>query len=102
MRSILVVEDEPLLRDTYKLILSTQPYTIDVAENGKIALEKCEHTEYDLILLDLMMPVMGGLQFMEKFMPTAPSKTRIIIMSNLSSGPELDAAMQLGAVQSAL
>jgi CheY-like chemotaxis protein len=102
MRKILVVEDEPLLRETYQLILSTQPFAVDVAENGKVALQKCEEGEYDLILLDLMMPVLNGVQFMEQFMPSAPSKTRVIILSNLSGGPELEAAMRLGAVQSAL
>jgi DNA-binding response OmpR family regulator len=102
MRKILIVEDEPLLRETYQLILSTQPFTIHTAENGKVALEKCAQEEYDLILLDLMMPLVNGVEFMEKFMPGAPSKTRVIIMSNLSAGTELERAMQLGAVQSAL
>jgi len=102
MRKILVVEDEPLLRETYQLILSTQPFNVDVAEHGQAALQMCAENDYDLILLDLMMPVMDGVQFMEQFMPHAPAKTRVIILSNLSSGPELDAAMRLGAVQSAL
>lgn len=102
MRKILIVEDEPTLREAYHMILTTQPYVVDTAENGKQALEKCNDQEYDLILLDIMMPVMDGVEFMKKFAASAPEKTRVIIMSNLSSGEELDTIMQLGAVQSAL
>ena len=67
MRKILLVEDEPILRETYQIILSTQPYRCDVADNGKVALEKCETQDYDLILLDLMMPTMKGVEFLENF-----------------------------------
>jgi DNA-binding response OmpR family regulator len=88
MRKILVVEDEPLLRETYEMILSTQPYLVETAENGKVALEKCKSEEYDLILLDLMMPIIDGVEFMEHFMPQASPRTRVIVMSNLSSGDE--------------
>jgi len=102
MRKILVVEDEPVLRETYELILSTQPFTVHTAENGEVALEKCSQNEYDMILLDLMMPIVNGVDFLKRFMPDAPDQTRVIIMSNLSAGAELDAAMQLGAIQSVL
>jgi DNA-binding response OmpR family regulator len=102
MRKILLVEDEDILRETYEIILGTQPFILDTAENGAIALEKCKATTYDLILLDLMMPVLDGIGFLEKFMPGAPSSTRVIILSNLSSGIEVDTALKLGAERSAL
>lgn len=41
MRKILIVEDEDILRETYLMIFSTQPYAVDGAENGKVALELC-------------------------------------------------------------
>jgi CheY-like chemotaxis protein len=97
MRKILLVEDEDILRETYKAILSTLPYAYDVAENGHLALEKCEHERYDLILLDLMMPVMDGVTFLEHFIPDKPAQTKVVVISNLSSGKELERAIQLGA-----
>jgi DNA-binding response OmpR family regulator len=97
MRRILVVEDEEVLREMYEQILSNQPYLIDVADNGEAALHLCQKHVYDLILLDIMMPVMDGVAFMKEFEPVAPSKTRIIIMTNLSSGYEIEAASDLGA-----
>ena len=99
MRKILLVEDEDILRETYETVLSTQVYDYDSAENGQVALYKCQNTNYDLILLDLMMPVMDGVAFLEHFMPSKPLLTKIIILSNLSSGKELDRALELGVCQ---
>lgn len=96
MRKILIVEDEPVLRETYQIILSTQPYICDVALNGQMALDMCAKTDYDLILLDLMMPIMSGVEFLENYDKLDEMKSRIIILSNLSSGTELDRAYDLG------
>lgn len=96
MRKVLLVEDEPLLRETYQTILATQPYENDCAENGKEALEMCKNKKYDLILLDLMMPVMSGIEFIKSLENINEMKSKIIIMSNLSSGKELDEAHEWG------
>lgn len=96
MRKILLVEDDTLLRETYLMILSTQPYVCDYAENGQVALDKCEKTEYDLILLDIMMPVMSGIEFLEHIRANTNIKSKIILMSNLSSGKETEKASALG------
>lgn len=103
MRKILVVEDDVTLREVYSMILSTGPYQLDTATNGKNALEKCSTTKYDLILLDLMMPIMDGVGFLKHFAISKgvlPSK--VIILSNLSSGQELTQAMSLGAYKNLL
>jgi len=89
---ILLIEDEEILRDAFSLILSTLPYEADTAANGKIALQMCQKEPYDLILLDLMMPVMNGIDFLDEFTKT-PSATKIIVMSNLSSSRLLETAM---------
>ena len=101
MRKILLVEDDEVLRETYAAILSTEPYLLDTATNGRDAMEKCHDTTYDLILLDLMMPIMDGVEFLEKFAPF-PQRTKIVVLSNVSPGDLLDKAMKLGAHRSAL
>lgn len=100
MRKILVIEDEPELRNTYKLTFSAEPYEVSVASNGQTALDLCKKKTFDLILLDLMMPIMDGLQFLELFDPAAHPKTKIIIISNLSTGTMLSQAMKLGVSRS--
>lgn len=99
MYKILLVEDEKILRDAYAIILGTQAdYAIDIATNGEEALKFCKNNKYDLILLDLMMPVLDGAGFMEKasLLKKSPG-TRVVIMSNLSSGEGLEKVLKLGA-----
>lgn len=99
MHRILLVEDEKILREAYTIILNTQvDYSVDTAAHGQEALGLCKKYEYDLILLDLMMPVLDGAGFMEKacLAKNAPN-TRIVVMSNLSSGEGLKKVLLLGA-----
>lgn len=100
MRKILIVEDEPILRETYQTIISTEPYVCEVAENGKVALEMCSIRDYDLILLDIMMPVMNGIDFLEKYPKLSEMASKIVILSNLSSGKEFERAKELGITRS--
>lgn len=100
MRKILLVEDEEMLRDAYTAILSTGPYTIGTAGNGQEALVKCRTDHFDLILLDLMMPVMDGVAFLESCTPELLKGAKVVLLSNLSSGAELSKAMSLGAYKS--
>jgi two-component system, sensor histidine kinase and response regulator len=58
---ILLVEDSPDNRLLIEAYLKNFPYALDVAENGAVALEKFVHNPYDLILMDVQMPVMDGL-----------------------------------------
>lgn len=59
-RLILIVDDEEPMRQLLQLYLQADGYDTDTAADGKQALEKIRHSSYDLILLDLMMPVMDG------------------------------------------
>jgi CheY-like chemotaxis protein len=98
MAKILLVEDEKILRDAYTILLESQDgYELDVAANGQEALDFCSKNTYDVILLDLMMPVLDGVGFLEKasLKQRSPS-TRIVVMSNLSSGEALAKAIDLG------
>ena len=99
MYKILLVEDEKILRDAYTIILNTHAsYHLDIAVNGEEALKLCKKAKYDLILLDLMMPILDGAGFMEKAGLTKKApETRVVIMSNLSSGEGLEKVLRLGA-----
>jgi hypothetical protein len=59
---VLLVEDQPSNRKTLEVYLKHKVGKVDIAENGKQAVEKFEENEYDIILMDLQMPIMGGIE----------------------------------------
>ena len=61
MYKVLVVDDEIKIRETIKDYLSAKDLTVTLAKNGKEAVEQTEYNDFDLIILDVMMPVMNGL-----------------------------------------
>jgi CheY-like chemotaxis protein len=62
MSKLLIVEDDPLIRNLVSLVLSNQNYQIVIANNGSEALEKWESDEFDLIIMDVQMPELDGLE----------------------------------------
>ncbi len=85
---ILVVDDEPVIRDMMVDILDMEGYGVEVARNGREALEKllsADPTDGYLIFLDLMMPVMDGRTFCEHLCARPELRKRhiIVLMSAL-------------------
>ncbi len=62
---VLVVDDEPMVRETLGQVLSDEGYVVDLAVDGESALERVHAARPDAILLDLMMPGMNGRQFLQ-------------------------------------
>ena len=60
-RRVLVIDDEADIRESLELLLTGENYSVDLAENAAIGLQKFESGNYDLILLDLMMPDRSGM-----------------------------------------
>jgi len=60
--NILLVDDDRLVRQTTRVCLEKMGYELDMAENGQDAVEKWSEKEYDLIVMDVSMPVMNGLE----------------------------------------
>lgn len=63
---ILVVDDEKVIRDITQAFLTLNGYDVDTAENGKEAFEKMLSTHYDVVITDLQMPLMGGMELLER------------------------------------
>ena len=87
MKRILIIEDEAPLREAFALLLRSEGYEVEVAENGKVGLEKLETFKPDLILLDLLMPVMNGMEFLKAEAVRRNSQThtyKTFVLSNLS------------------
>jgi len=83
---ILLVEDDKFLRQLYYDGLSLAGYNVDVAVNGSDALGKLSGKGYDLVITDMRMPVLGGMEFYLRSIDKYPElKDRFIFMSGDSS-----------------
>jgi DNA-binding response OmpR family regulator len=95
---ILVVEDDRDLNNAYNVILTNEGHTVATAFDGKQALNKAKNFDADLILLDLLMPVMGGLEFLQHYdLKKKHSKVKVLIFTNMENSPEVTEAYKLGA-----
>src|SRR6266496_5643867 len=66
--SILVVDDEEVMRDVLESLLAAEGYQVELARSGEEGLDKFQQRPYDLVLLDVSMPGMGGLRTLEEFL----------------------------------
>jgi len=97
MAKVLVIEDNKTLNQAYKLILQREGHDVRVAFNGQEGLELVKLETPSLILLDMLMPVMNGVAFLEEFKPHDHPETTVIILSNLNEDAEVQHALKLGA-----
>lgn len=98
MAKILIVEDDPRLNAAYDIILKKNGYSVQRAKDGKEGLEKAEEFQPELILLDMIMPVMDGLEFLKRYnRNNRHPDVKIIVFSNVETAKQLDAAYKLGA-----
>lgn len=95
--SVLIVEDEFALNEAYQMILRQAGYDVHVAFDGQEALKVTKTIEPDLILLDLRMPHMDGVEFLRNYELSKHGKVKVIIFSNYDMQKEIDEAYQLGA-----
>jgi two-component system chemotaxis response regulator CheB len=98
MKKVLIADDSALVRKQLTDIIATLGFEIDTARNGQEAVQKAMDTQYDVITMDINMPVMDGLTAVEKIMAARP--TPILMISSLtteSAGITME-ALDLGAV----
>ncbi|MEA1982758.1 MAG: chemotaxis-specific protein-glutamate methyltransferase CheB [Campylobacterota bacterium] len=97
-KSVLIVDDSALVRKQLSEIISALKFDIDVAKNGKEAVDKATSNQYDVITMDINMPVMDGIEAVTQIMQQQP--TPILMVSSLTTEDAtitMD-ALDLGAV----
>ena len=97
-KKILLVEDEEIMVILLQKKLSQEGYDVEVARNGEEGLALAKKFLPDLVLMDIVMPKMGGLEVMEEMKKDKSlNRIPIIIISNSGQPVELDRAQKLGA-----
>jgi two-component system response regulator TrcR len=87
-----VAEDDPGIQHLLSAVLKREGYTVDIAHNGREAIERFEPLKYEAVLLDLMMPVMSGYEVLSELQRSAPEEIpRCIIVMTAVAERELKA-----------
>lgn len=96
---ILLVDDQSLFREALRTLLSLQPdfEIIAEAENGERAIALARVHQPDVILMDLRMPVMGGVEATRRVMATVPG-SRVVVLTTFEEDEEIFDAMRAGAL----
>ncbi len=93
---ILVIDDEERIRDACKMVLEDEGYPVAMADNGGLGLKMIEERHFDVILLDLMMPEISGLEVLPKLRERHPD-TAVIVITGYATVEHSIEAMKKGA-----
>jgi DNA-binding response OmpR family regulator len=100
MAKILFIEDETRFVETYDFLFSKEGHTLIWAGNGEDGLRKAEEENPDIILLDMMMPIMSGLDFLKQYDPkNRHPNVKVVAFSNMQTDTFMHQAMELGATR---
>ena len=83
MTKIAIIEDDQAISQMYRIKFEAEGYEVETAEDGKLGFELAEHMKPDIILLDLMMPVMNGDEMLVRLRKTSWGKhIKVIVLTN--------------------
>lgn len=90
-----MIEDFPVMQQFYRDAIEKAGYTLDVVGDGEQALVKVTQHEYDVVLLDMLLLTMNGIEFLEQF-NDRPSQTSIVVLSDFTDSSRVERAHELG------
>jgi two-component system response regulator PilR (NtrC family) len=96
MQKILIVDDERSMRELLEFVLARQGYAVETAENGRIALDRLQGRDFDLIITDVQMPDMTGIELLEHVKTHSPD-TVVIMITAFATVDTARQAFKLGA-----
>lgn len=103
MAKVLVVEDDPLLNLTYDILLKKVGHEVGHALNGFEALKQLPVFKPEIILLDIRMPKMDGIEFLRQSnLPKSHPNVKVILFSNMDQPDQIEEAFKLGIHKSVL
>lgn len=97
-KRILVVDDEPSVCEGIELVLTPVGFEVEKALTGEEAVRIVEQKDFDVILMDLIMPGMDGTEACERIKAIKPG-TRVVAISGSPSGQRLDRFLRAGGIE---
>lgn len=98
-KKVLIVDDEQLIADAYELVLSKAGYKVFTADRGEAGLKIVEAEDPDIVLLDMLMPEMNGIDFLKILQEKKLlSGRKIIAFSNIENPEVVSAAKKMGVM----
>lgn len=95
---ILIVDDDVFLLDMYSLKFKEAGFQIEVAENGEEAIKKAQEINPNVILLDVVMPKMDGIETLRKIKKDKIAESaKIVVLTNLGQKEDIEKGLKLGA-----
>lgn len=96
---ILLVDDDSFLRDMYATKFTESGHEVDTAKSGEEALEKIRKSTYDVMLLDVVMPGISGIDLLKKTREEKKEQApKCVVLSNQGEQSDVDMAKEAGAV----
>jgi CheY-like chemotaxis protein len=100
MAKILLIEDDQLIQRMYQKMFVFEKYEVEIASDGEEGLEKARTVAPTVILLDVMMPKMNGIEVLEKLkLDPETKKIPVVMLSNLAGEADIETALSKGAVK---
>ncbi|WP_100399130.1 response regulator transcription factor [Bacillus sp. FJAT-44742] len=97
-KKVLIIDDESEMRKLLRICIKpTSKFTIDTASSGKKAMKMVTETKHDLILLDIMMPGMSGLEILHQLRKKEKNQVPVILISALGDKERIVEGINLGA-----
>ena len=99
MIRVAIVDDEELMRDGFAMILDAQPdiEIVGAAANGRLGFELCERSRPDVVLMDIRMPVLDGIEATRLIVGDDHIRTRVLVLTTFDLDEYVYAAMRAGA-----
>jgi DNA-binding response OmpR family regulator len=99
MAKILIIEDDALLSKMYLSIFTSEKYEVETAADGQAGLDKARANKPTLILLDIMMPRLNGMEVLGKLKEDPELKDiPVVVLTNLAGDSDIQTALKMGAV----
>lgn len=97
MEKILIIDDDPFILEMYALKFKEEGFSVETAKDGKTGLAKLEEIKPDVVLLDVVMPVMDGFDILKKIKALPNPRPRVFFLTNFGQKDDIERGMKLGA-----